>query len=59
MIVALALVRQRLQHATTYLGTELASEEVLTIKELDGMTSTRLGHALGLAASSFNSLYTK
>ena len=61
MMVTLASVRQRLQETATDPGPELASEMVfasevvLAIKELDCMISTRLGYALHLIASSFNS----
>ena len=58
-MVALALVRQRLQQVATGLGPKLASEVVLVIRELDAMASTRLGHALRLATRSFNSLSEK
>ena len=56
MMVALAFVRQRLQHAGTNLGQNLASKVILGMEELDVAASTNLGHALCLAVSSFNIL---
>ena len=58
-MVALVLVRQHLHQAATELGENLATDNVIALKELDGPASTRLGHALRLAASSFNSLLEK
>ena len=58
-MVALVLVRQCLQQAATELGEDLTTDIVLTLKELDGPASTRLGHALRSAASLFNSLSDK
>ena len=58
-MVALPFARQRLQQAATNLASDFTSEIVLAIEDLDGMASTRLGHALHLAASSFNSLSEK
>ena len=40
-------------------GEDLAADIVLALEELDGPASTRLGHALRPAASSFNSLSEK
>ena len=45
-MVALAFARQRLQQTATDLGTELASEVVLVIEEVDCVASTRLGPCL-------------
>ena len=53
-MVALASVRQHLQQAATDHGEDLAPNIVLTLKELNGPASSRLGHALRLPASSFN-----
>ena len=58
-MVALISVRQHLQHTATELGEDLATGIVLGLKELDGPASTRMGHALRLEASSFNSLSEK
>ena len=58
-MLALALVRQRLQQTTVDLGPEMVSEVILAIKELDGMSSTREDYALCLMANSFNSLSEK
>ena len=58
-IVALASVRQHLQPAATELGEDLTVDIVLALKELDGPASTRLGCALRLPASPFNSLSEK
>ena len=58
-MVAHASVGQCLQQAATELGKDLTTDIILVIKELDGPVTTRLGHALRLAASSFNSLPKK
>ena len=47
-MVALVSVWQRLQQAAMDLGPEMSSEMILVIKELDGVASTKLGHALYL-----------
>ena len=41
------------------LGEDFDIDTVLALKELDGPSSTQFGHALGLAASSINSLLKK
>ena len=58
-MVALTLVRQRLQQAATELGKDLTMDIILALEELDSPASTHLGHALRLVASSFNSLSEK
>ena len=58
-MVALTSAKWHLQQAAMELGDDLTTDIILTLKELDGPASTRLGHALRLAASSFNSLLKK
>ena len=54
-MVALASITQ----IATALGPGLASEMILKLEGVDGAASTQVGHALCLAASSFNGLSDK
>ena len=56
MKVVLASLWQELQHANMELGEYLAVNVMLSLKELDGPTSTSVGHVLRLVASFLNSL---
>ena len=52
-MVALVSIGQLLQQAAMELGEDFAADIIPAPEELDGPASTRLGHALRLAASSF------
>ena len=50
-MIALVSVRQHLQQAATDLGEDLIADIVLTLWKMDGPASTRLHHALRVAAA--------
>ena len=59
LMVALASVRQKLQHAATELEEDLVDDTVLATEELDIPASMQLGHALSLVASSYSMVSQK
>ena len=59
MMVTFTSDRQWLQQAALEPGEDLAADIILALEELDDPASTKLSHALRLAASSFNFLSEK